>query len=68
MSLLPWPDLLRAALVLGVKPDEFWALSIAEWRALAATQAGPDAGLSKDRFNALCAAFPDKEDKTYVKE
>jgi uncharacterized phage protein (TIGR02216 family) len=68
MSLLPWPDLLRAALVLGLKPDEFWALSVVEWRALAAAGAGPEAGLSKDSFNALCAAFPDTEDKTDVKE
>ncbi|MEN9855451.1 MAG: Phage tail assembly chaperone protein [Pseudomonadota bacterium] len=58
MSALPWPDLLRFAQHIGVTPQQFWALSIAEWRALV----GPAQGLSPNRLAELCQAFPDQED------
>jgi uncharacterized phage protein (TIGR02216 family) len=55
MSVLPWPDLLVAAPQLGLTPSAFWALSVAEWRALV----GQGQGLDRGRLAELSAAFPD---------
>ena len=55
MSLLPWSDLLRAAAQFGLTPNQFWALSVVEWRALM----GTDQGLDQQRLDELCNAFPD---------
>ena len=55
MSVLPWPELLRAAIPFGLTPVEFWALSVFEWRALM----GDGAGLPSSRLEELCRAFPD---------
>ena len=54
--MLPWPDLLRTALALGVQPDAFWRLSVAEWRALTAAAAP----LTRTDLAALIAAHPDE--------
>ena len=54
----PWPDLLRlAALELGVPPEAFWRLSLAEWRALTAPVAHET--LTRRQFEALAANNPD---------
>ena len=56
----PWPDLLRLGVLrLGLSPDEFWRLSLAEWRAL--TAAPPqDTPLSRPDLEALLALYPDQ--------
>jgi hypothetical protein len=56
MSLLPWSNLLQGAHQIGLKPTEFWALSVFEWRALF----GEGQGLDKGRLGELCQAFPDQ--------
>ena len=53
-----WRTLLRAALALGLKPAEFWALTPAEF-ALMLGQ-GPEP-MTRAGLDALAAAFPDKE-------
>jgi Phage tail assembly chaperone protein, TAC len=55
MSVLPWPDLLLVAPQFGLTPSAFWALSVAEWRALV----GQGQSLNRDRLAQLSAAFPD---------
>lgn len=55
-----WPGLLRAGLrEIGLKPDEFWALTPAElWLLL-----GPEAGampMGRGRLEALARAYPDR--------
>jgi Phage tail assembly chaperone protein, TAC len=62
MSLLPWPDLMRAAAQAGVTPAAFWALSVREWRALMGDAQGLDGG----RLNELIAAFPDKSSQVNI--
>lgn len=54
----PWPGLLRLAAQLGIAPEAFWRLSLAEWRALT----GGDAEvLSRNAFEALAQRFPDED-------
>lgn len=54
-----WPALLRlAASRFAIAPAAFWALSLAEWRALTAAPPAP-AALSRGEFDALAAAHPD---------
>jgi uncharacterized phage protein (TIGR02216 family) len=58
MSVTPWADWLRAgARALGLKPAEFWRLSLAEWQALARSGAG--VAPSTDELKALMRAHPD---------
>jgi len=54
----PWPQLLRLAVTLGITPEAFWRLSLAEWRAL--TTHETDA-LSRQAFEALANRFPDED-------
>jgi uncharacterized phage protein (TIGR02216 family) len=55
-----WPGLLRlAVLELGLTPEAFWRLSLAEWRALTAFP-DQDLGLSRSQFDALSALYPDE--------
>lgn len=48
--------MLRAALMLGLAPENFWRLGVREWRALAHEA---DA-LSRADFETLARAFPDR--------
>lgn len=52
-----WPALLRLAATLGVTPDAFWRLSLAEWRALTAPAA--TGVLDRAGLDALSRAWPD---------
>jgi uncharacterized phage protein (TIGR02216 family) len=55
-----WPGLLRLAVrEMGLTPEAFWRLSLAEWRALTIM---PDAELAlpRARFDALCTLYPDE--------
>lgn len=54
-----WADRLRWAVRLGLSPDAFWALSVAEWQALTRVpgQASP---LSRAEFERLSRDWPDE--------
>ena len=54
--MLPWGEMLRAALSLGIGPEAFWRLSVREWRWLAG--AG-EASMRGDRLEELMGRFPD---------
>ncbi|MGJ8610794.1 MAG: rcc01693 family protein [Octadecabacter sp.] len=61
MSGFDWPGLMRTGLrELGLKPDEFWALTPAElWLLL-----GPEAGempMGRGRLDELSQSYPDGE-------
>jgi uncharacterized phage protein (TIGR02216 family) len=43
---------------LGLTPDAFWSLTLAEWRALTGAGAGP-APMGRRELDALLAAHPD---------
>jgi uncharacterized phage protein (TIGR02216 family) len=54
----PWAAMLRTAAALGVRPEAFWRLSLAEWRML--TEAAPGAALmGRGELERLMAAWPD---------
>ena len=54
--MLPWPEMMRSALAAGIRPEDFWRLSLREWRWLAARRTGLRAG----RLAELMAGFPDE--------
>jgi uncharacterized phage protein (TIGR02216 family) len=54
--MLPWEDMLRAALAAGLPSEAFWRLSLREWRWIAAASGGPE----QQKFEVLMARFPDK--------
>lgn len=57
--MIPFRQWLRhAVLALGLSPDAFWALTLAEWRFLA-----PEAPsvLSRAGLEALIAQYPDQK-------
>jgi uncharacterized phage protein (TIGR02216 family) len=54
----PWPRLLRLAATLGIAPEAFWRLSLAEWRALTGEQSD---ALTRQAFEALAQRFPDED-------
>lgn len=54
-----WPALMRAGMRgLGLRPDQFWALTPAELLFLLGTSSA-DAPLTRARLDELAAAFPD---------
>lgn len=57
--MLPWTEMLRAAVTLGLSPQAFWACSLKEWRWLTQTDRG---GLARDGFERLAAEFPDRKE------
>lgn len=58
---LDWPGLMRAGLFgLGLKPAEFWALTPLELMVMLGREGGGPGALSRDRFDALLRAYPDK--------
>nr|WP_319948798.1 rcc01693 family protein [uncultured Shimia sp.] len=60
MSTFDWPELMRAGLQgLRLKPQEFWALTPAELRVMLG-QGASSGALSREGFQDLLAAFPDK--------
>ncbi len=61
MSLLPWPMLLNQAVSLGIGPQSFWELSIAEWRALVGPNKGTQARMNRADLTDLSLRFPDVE-------
>lgn len=63
MSLLPWGALLAAAARIGVTPEAFWRLSLAEWRLMAAEGARAPVAMARAELDALAARFPDEGEK-----
>lgn len=60
MGGLDWAALLRAGVRgLGLKPDEFWALSPAELALMLGQDEGR-AGMDRAGLSALAKAYPDK--------
>jgi uncharacterized phage protein (TIGR02216 family) len=54
----PWATMLRTGAALGVRPEAFWRLSLAEWRML--TEAAPGvAPMGRGDFERLMAVWPD---------
>lgn len=53
--MLPWAEMLRAGLALGLSPAAVWALSLREWRWLAAGEAG----LGTVELSRMMADHPD---------
>ncbi|WP_428150254.1 phage tail assembly chaperone [Brevundimonas sp.] len=50
--------MLRTGVSLGVEPEAFWRLSLAEWRML--TEVAPGAApMGRSEFERLMAAWPD---------
>lgn len=54
--MLPWADLIRSAVALGLSPDAFWACSLREWRWLAGKS---DRGFAQSSLEDLIRQFPD---------
>lgn len=54
-----WASRLRLAVRLGLTPSAFWALSIAEWRALT-RMPGQAPPLSRTEFDRLSRDWPDE--------
>ncbi len=54
-----WRGALSFALGLGIPPDQFWRLSVTEWRMLT----GGTAAMGRDELTALMARFPDGESR-----
>lgn len=59
MSKMAWGTLLRAGVrELGLRPDEFWALTPAEFLLIAGDQPNT---MTRAGLTALMARFPDKD-------
>ena len=54
--MLLWSEMMRSALAAGIRPADFWRLSLKEWRWLGARGAGLKAG----RLEELMAGFPEE--------
>ncbi len=54
--MLPWADVWRRALGMGLSPDAFWRLSLKEWRWLTLTPGQACAGAD---LGELMRAYPD---------
>ena len=54
-----WGRLLLSAAKLGIRPAEFWQLSLREWQMLMRVRSG--SGFSAKDLGRLIEAYPDKE-------
>lgn len=54
--MLPWAEMWRAMISLGIAPSEFWALSYKEWRWLLETRSD---SLKPDQLMVLMKEYPD---------
>lgn len=61
MSVLPWPKLLNQAVSLGIGPQSFWELSLAEWRALVGSNQSTQTSMNRADLTHLSLRFPDVE-------
>lgn len=55
--MIPWGEMLRAGVRLGIPPAAFWRLSLKEWRMLTGPAAArPD----RAAFERMAEAWPDE--------
>lgn len=54
----PWGAMMRTALMLGIAPDAFWRLSLAEWRMLT-EDAGTAPPISRAVLTGMTEMWPD---------
>lgn len=54
----PWASMLRAACLLGLRPGDFWRLSLKEWRMLTEASTA-DAPMRRSEFERMAEAWPD---------
>ena len=59
---IPWGGLLAAALRIGLAPEAFWRISLAEWRLLIAGAQGGEV-MGRMEFEALLRACGELEVK-----
>ena len=59
--MLPWAEMMRAALAVGVPISDFWMLSLREWRWL--SQGAGERRLNLRELEELIKTFPDEEDE-----
>ncbi|MGB3626541.1 MAG: phage tail assembly chaperone [Henriciella sp.] len=57
--MLPWAEMMRSAVLIGIGPDQFWQLSLTEWLWLSSRG---EPALNRHGFEALAARFPDKKE------
>ena len=55
--MLPWAEMMRAALVMGIGPEAFWRLSLAEWRWLTGVR---DRVPDRNTLERLMKTYPDR--------
>ena len=61
---LDWPGLMRAGMRgLGLRPDQFWALTPAELALMLGIEDGAQA-MTRDRLTELAARYPDRPSET----
>lgn len=58
--MLPWAEMVRAALSAGVPVSDFWRLSVREWRWLSKASGAHELDISG--LSELMKNYPDKED------
>ena len=54
----PWAEMLKDGIRLGLMPEVFWRLSVAEWRMLSGGAGG--AALGRDGLERLVRDWPDE--------
>jgi uncharacterized phage protein (TIGR02216 family) len=61
---IAWAGLMRVGMVsMGLRPDEFWALTPAEFLLMRGQGADTSGGLSRATLAALSSEFPDVNDE-----
>lgn len=55
-----WREALSVAALLGVAPEQFWRLSVLEWRALISGLGATGPAMRRDEFDSLLGQYPDK--------
>ena len=58
--MLPWAQMMRAALSAGVPVSAFWALSVREWRWL--SEVGMGDAMTPVNLESLMENFPDRDE------
>ena len=58
--MLPWAEMMRAALSAGIPVSEFWELGVREWRWLSEGNAGQ--ALNESDLANLMKDFPDRDE------
>ncbi|MEQ1809092.1 MAG: phage tail assembly chaperone [Terricaulis sp.] len=59
-SATPWRAMLAAARELAIAPNQFWRLSLREWRAITALRSAAES-MPRAAFERLAQNFPDEK-------